>query len=411
MDIEAGTIAREVREVNRRLKYLDEIPLGPAEIKRMVDSGELEEVAENFDLAENVAQGVVGRRVEEKAARSASTQAAAQTRLQAADVWGRWVYAKMLATVNYASAWGGTVAPVDLGEPTREDLRALRDEVAAACAEVAKDDEGQAAELRARRLDPAEMRRVALARRRNKHHELAFAVQEFRSAHDLDEQLLDPSQVEQWVRTQAEMDGPAREVGQFVMDASGSPVGDPIEVEQLMLAYKYRDGSRWRRGEVPVNPGGVLDELRLLSDVLARRLRWRPEDAATFVVSKVVPQVEALTSRLVQADNGTMIEVRADAELDADLVAGEFIAARKRLMERRGVARIRSHRLTADSIELVIWSESKSHSTLTPKAKWEKARRSDNEMIRKKAKAGTEASKLFQRSVRKATRRVLHGIG
>ena len=119
--------------------------------------------------------------------------------------------------------------------------------------------------------------------------------------------LIEPDQIESWVKDRAETDGQPTEWVTLPLNDDGTvPVaGDlqpPLETEAVVDSYIKRHAHRRYDFVRFVNPrswvadqevraGGVLDWLRVLSNDLAKRFGWKEAEAVTFVLTGAVPRI------------------------------------------------------------------------------------------------------------------------
>lgn len=130
----------------------------------------------------------------------------------------------------------------------------------------------------------------------------------------LSDQLIRPGGVPQWVRRQGAKDG-APTVSVLVPLPSGITLKSRQNAGVIELTpstkitvstttpvagtwtdeLAYRAGNRTRL--VPVRSGGVLDELRQISEMLSARFGWRAAEATGFVLSGSVPSISMLSAQ------------------------------------------------------------------------------------------------------------------
>jgi hypothetical protein len=149
--------------------------------------------------------------------------------------------------------------------------------------EIVEADDGDlsiapAQESRSRGLSPKEVgadseRRADLARENH-----ATELDKFRSDH-LGGDPLGADQVASWIEARIE------EPTTYETKADAAS----IQVERRTLEYAVV-GSDWVQ-RVPIAQGSVLDELRSLSEAIARESGWQPAQATSFVLADVTPVV------------------------------------------------------------------------------------------------------------------------
>ena len=127
----------------------------------------------------------------------------------------------------------------------------------------------------------------------------------------LKDRLLQPDEVEAWVKGQAEKDGtptmwlefPVPSTYRFELSKDGIGVLPPLTISKRkplrtgnrrrkMLRYLGLP-SRIQRSKI-VSSGGALDELRIISRDLSRKFPWDEAQGTLFVLTDWIPWVEAI---------------------------------------------------------------------------------------------------------------------
>lgn len=156
-----------------------------------------------------------------------------------------------------------------------------------------------------------EDRRFALSRLLALEAGQAAEVVGFRERH-LAEGLLDLESIGEWIALQAEAQGAPSLYVEIALPAgtqvkatphgmvakSEVPVSElPIEgaVRAKLLKYSF-PGAPYVQA-VPVSAGSTLDELRRLSERLAKSYSWQADQATVFVLSGVTPLVAGILAR------------------------------------------------------------------------------------------------------------------
>lgn len=181
------------------------------------------------------------------------------------------------------------------------------------------------------------------------------SVKAFRRQH-LNDRLLTPEGVAQWISRQATEDGPASRFlrvpipdGYEPVRRNGGIYTEPpltisdgitaIQVEVELLSYMYPD-DQWAH-KIPVRHGGRLDELRVVSKALARRYTWQEAQATNFVLTGISPQLSSLRGGMRIVFNQP-ISSRITMEIDPTLTPEEVAERYKNLRARLIGARYRS---------------------------------------------------------------------
>lgn len=101
--------------------------------------------------------------------------------------------------------------------------------------------------------------------------------------------------------------------------------------EEVLLHYV--DGHRVSH-TVAVTAGGVLDELRVLSDTLGRAYGWTPAQATVFVLTDAVPLLEEVRVRTDRRDQpaASRIRLEVDPNVSPARVAEAYRQERQRLL-------------------------------------------------------------------------------
>ena len=177
----------------------------------------------------------------------------------------------------------------------------------------------------------------------------------FRRQH-LAEGLLKRQQVVEWITRQAAEDGPASHYLRIPVPDGYEPVWhngciatEPpltisdstpaIRIETELLSYAAPDDQGVRR--IPVRYGGTLDELRMLSESLARRFTWQEAQATTFVLTGVSPLLSSLRG-WIRIAFSQPISSRINMEIDPTLTPKEVAEQYKKLRTSLVGARYRS---------------------------------------------------------------------
>jgi hypothetical protein len=136
------------------------------------------------------------------------------------------------------------------------------------------------------------------------------AVGDFR-AEVLGGRLIEPQQIESWVKDRAETDGQPTEWVTLPLNDDGTvpiagdlqpPLKSEVIVDSFTRRYagRHHDFLRFPNSRMwvavqRVRAGGVLDWLRALSNDLAKRFGWKEADAVVFVLAGGVPPVHKAT--------------------------------------------------------------------------------------------------------------------
>jgi hypothetical protein len=153
-----------------------------------------------------------------------------------------------------------------------------------------------------------------------------FGVEDFRRDL-LDDKLLAPGQVADWIDAQAASDGPRTRyvIGIPILGGSSVP---PLfsQTEVRVVGYSEENvefvGDDGRYRNVPVARGGVLERLRQLADLLARTYPWQPAQASTFVLTGATPVVRALRRTMPRLDDTDrrLITFEIDPDVPVDFL-------------------------------------------------------------------------------------------
>ena len=172
----------------------------------------------------------------------------------------------------------------------------------------------------------------------------------------LDDRLLSPEEVPQWVTKQAEEDGPATQFltvpipdgHESVMGIEGIVTDPPltiagtttaIQVAVELLSYAY-PGDQWAQ-MIAVRHGGTLDRLRLVSKAMAKRYRWPEAQATNFVLTGIGPPLSSLRGGFHMVPNQP-ISSRITMDIDPTLTPEEVAERYKKLRASLIGARYRS---------------------------------------------------------------------
>jgi len=154
-------------------------------------------------------------------------------------------------------------------------------------------------------------------------------VQDFRAAH-LGGRPIEWKSIEEWIESRAAADGQASQWVEVVLPVgatlrvtvsetfieSSLPVSE-LAVEGTVKAKLLRygvPGVRYVRS-IAVTYGGVLDELRHLSEKLVREYRWSEDQATVFVLTGVTPYVAGITRETeVQTEHPTASRIRLEID-------------------------------------------------------------------------------------------------
>jgi len=160
--------------------------------------------------------------------------------------------------------------------------------------------------LRAERMRQGREREVSLAWDRNAEAVAMLAAEEarrdenvilFRSTHLVDG-LVETQDVPRWVAAEADRDGTPSKLMLIPVDAPSVPRTSSdardmglrfYSTSRLLLEFPSEDEG-WR-GVLAVRLGGVLNQLRTISETLASHYGWQPAQATGFVLSDAPPIV------------------------------------------------------------------------------------------------------------------------
>jgi len=177
------------------------------------------------------------------------------------------------------------------------------------------------------------------------------SVRDFRSR-VLHDALPSPYEVEKWVRQQAKADGPAttwltgvpvprghkiKPAGRFITTQPPLTISSKHAARGLQTRFlEYAvPGDKWSR-LVPTAAGGVLEQLRHLSGLLARQYRWTEAQAVLFVLTGRTPLValiNATTSVPVDTMASARITLIIDPALSPREVASAYRGVRRTILE------------------------------------------------------------------------------
>jgi hypothetical protein len=129
-------------------------------------------------------------------------------------------------------------------------------------------------------------------------------VQKFRKE-ILKEGLLPRDKIEEWIKGQAQEDGPHTiflkvplpRTHKLLFGADGLFPSEPLTVSQDWPAYETQLESLFYPGSddfvrsVSVSMDGVLNDLRYLSETLAERYGWQPGQATEFILTGTTPAI------------------------------------------------------------------------------------------------------------------------
>lgn len=180
--------------------------------------------------------------------------------------------------------------------------------------------------MSADKLVDASRRRADRARRRE-----ADALAAFRSRH-LDGGVLGGDALPAWIERHRE---PATDYETFAD-------GELVQVERRCL--EYDNGSGFVQ-YVECRRGGVLDELRILGERLARTYGWQPAQATSFVLADLSPMLAgvrvAVSRRFGATEEATVRVVDAHPHQEPETISRTLRAVRQRegLSQRRPDAR------------------------------------------------------------------------
>ena len=161
----------------------------------------------------------------------------------------------------------------------------------------------------------------------------------------LTEGLLKRQEVDEWIRRQATEDDPASRYlrvpipdGYELVKRNGRIFTEPLltisdttsatQVEMELLSYASSDDQWVRR--IPVNHGGTLDRLRVVSKSLARHFTWEEAQASIFVLTGISPLLSSLRVEIRMAFSQP-ISSRINMEIDPTLTPEEVAEQYKKL--------------------------------------------------------------------------------
>jgi hypothetical protein len=166
----------------------------------------------------------------------------------------------------------------------------------------------------------------------------------------LGDRLLEPGRIKDWIRAQAEADGPPTDWLTEVPLPTGHTLrwtGEAFSVEPPLTVSRARH-VRYRNLHYglpddpsilvwPTTDGGVLDRLRRISERLANWYGWDPGQATLFVLTGWVPSVPAVRAgtRYRRLPSLARLEMRIDPTLSPREVAAEYRRARRNTLSRR----------------------------------------------------------------------------
>ena len=194
------------------------------------------------------------------------------------------------------------------------------------------------------------MRRYALSRLLALEAERAPEVKSFRSRH-LGGGVLSWESVGEWITSQARADGEPSQYVEIVLPpgASLKPTITGLLAESATPLSEVRveggvraktvgyalPGEMWVK-VAPVASGGVLDELRALSERLARLYSWKADQATVFVLSGVVPYMVAIrleTEIQTEHPAASRVTMVIDPVLSPQEVLETYSALRAKVLE------------------------------------------------------------------------------
>ncbi|MBN1460104.1 MAG: hypothetical protein JXA57_11230 [Armatimonadetes bacterium] len=201
-------------------------------------------------------------------------------------------------------------------------------------------------------------------------------VVEFRRKY-LGGEVLAWKDMEDWILRQAEADSGYSQYIEVVIPEdtvvrptlSGLVVESPVPLAELRTEGGVRarfleygvEGGTWVES-VPVRSGGVLDELRKLSDRLARSYSWKTDQATVFVLTGVIPLMVGIRLETeVQSEHpaASRVTLIIDPVVSPQEVFEAYGQVRERMME--GTARP----LTEKHLKLAVFAAER-----RPPAKW-----------------------------------------
>jgi len=174
------------------------------------------------------------------------------------------------------------------------------------------------------------------------------------------EGLLPWERVDSWIKRQAKRDGPASTWLQVLVPDDrkmrhgfGRHTPDrPIEISREQpaqgaswwaLKYAFPDGSP---RAVHVRYGGVLDQLRYLSERLAKRYSWSETGAVLFVLTGACPLLGRVKVNVRAVDDPpacSRIELVVDPTVKPAELAERYVEARKKLVSKRHRTQSKKH--------------------------------------------------------------------
>ena len=210
-------------------------------------------------------------------------------------------------------------------------------------------------------------------------------VVEFRARH-LGGEVLAWKDMEAWILRQAEADGRYSHYIEVVIPAdtvvrptlSGLVAESPVPLAELRTEGGVRarfleygvEGGTWVKS-VPVRAGGVLDELRTLSDRLARNYSWKADQGTVFTLTGVIPLMEGIrleTDVLIEHPAASRVTLVVDPVVSPQEVFEAYAKLRERMVE--GTARP----LTEKHLKLAVFAAER-----RPPAKWAEVMKAWNE--------------------------------
>lgn len=339
-----------VELLQREVKALGAARLSPAELSLADNEHYLYDIASNDERARSVARELLQRLAPEReaAAKRRAKVVARDSTLPADEYRREWAIVKSILTAN-AVRGEGEIDRDGVGWPERD----------------------------------------------GDFHELAFAVQKFRSTH-LGGSPIPVEQISAWVAEhRGEIEGTETEMASWgtLYVPTVNPTGG-------------RDGTPWRYQKgVRVRPGGVLDDLRLLAGGdhgLAALCRWSAVGAVAFVLADETPMVITESARSEWAANGRRIIIEVDADYTAEEVAALYLKA----CGRAGGSK-RSKPLTPKWLKVTRWAISKPKAG--PAAMLKAAEASGEFVAGKKFLFGNMEAKEFGRRIEQTKARILYG--
>lgn len=196
----------------------------------------------------------------------------------------------------------------------------------------------------------------------------------------LDSGLIEPTQVETWIRGIAQSDGPPTTWVRVPLEGGGQPVSiEPLlaagklRVESELLEYQIPD-SGWKR-LIPIRQDGTLWQLRKTARRLTAQFGWPEATAVTFILTSVAPErpytfgyTEHL-GEIVPAANRLDLQVNPRAVSPEDLITA-YRVIRSNIIGGSDQER-RVRRLEKKAARLaVFWEETEGMALPERRAEW-----------------------------------------